>query len=56
MHSLSTHCPAEPDRAEFEQQYAKEPNRWFSYLSDAYAWMKDQAANQADTDWKLIKL
>ncbi|KEY63901.1 hypothetical protein S7711_10197 [Stachybotrys chartarum IBT 7711] len=44
------------DRVEFEQQYAKEPDRWFSYLSDAYAWMKDQAANQADTDRKLIEL
>ncbi|KEY74877.1 hypothetical protein S7711_09667 [Stachybotrys chartarum IBT 7711] len=44
------------DRADFEQQYAKEPDRWFRYLSKTYAWMKDQAANQADTDRKLIEL
>jgi hypothetical protein len=44
------------DRADFEKQYDKEPERWLCYLSDAYAWMKDQAANQADTDRKLIEL
>lgn len=44
------------DRAEFEAHYAKDPDQWFQYLSEAYAWMKEQESNQAVTDRKLVEL
>ncbi|KAG6989268.1 hypothetical protein FocnCong_v021305 [Fusarium oxysporum f. sp. conglutinans] len=44
------------DRAEFEAHYAKDPDQWFQYLSDAYAWMKEQEPSQAAADRKLVEL
>ncbi|KAG7002905.1 hypothetical protein FocnCong_v000908 [Fusarium oxysporum f. sp. conglutinans] len=44
------------DRAEFEAHYAKDPDKWYQYLSDAYAWMKEQESNQVAADRKLVEL
>ncbi|KAH7492803.1 hypothetical protein FOMA001_g2147 [Fusarium oxysporum f. sp. matthiolae] len=44
------------DRAEFEAHYAKDPDQWFQYLSDAYTWMEEQEANQTTVDRKLVEL
>ncbi|KAG7406774.1 hypothetical protein Forpe1208_v005316 [Fusarium oxysporum f. sp. rapae] len=44
------------DRAEFEAHYAKDPDQWFRYLSDAYTWMEEQEANQTTVDRKLVEL
>ncbi|KAG7424436.1 hypothetical protein Forpi1262_v014465 [Fusarium oxysporum f. sp. raphani] len=49
--------PAIPgNRAEYEAQYAKDPDRWYQYLSEAHAWMTAQEEGQTATDRKLIEL
>ncbi|KAF6520478.1 hypothetical protein HZS61_016895 [Fusarium oxysporum f. sp. conglutinans] len=49
--------PAIPgSRAEYEACYAEDPDKWYQYLSDAYAWMKEQESNQVAADRKLVEL
>ncbi|RKK06311.1 hypothetical protein BFJ65_g18835, partial [Fusarium oxysporum f. sp. cepae] len=56
-HARSPDPPTLPrDRAEFEAHYAKDPDQWFQYLSDAYTWMEEQEANQTTVDRKLVEL
>ncbi|RYC76838.1 hypothetical protein BFJ63_vAg20287, partial [Fusarium oxysporum f. sp. narcissi] len=59
LNAMPTHPipPAIPgNRAEYEAQYAKDPDRWYQYLSEAYAWMAAQEEGQTATDRKLIEL